>query len=147
MEKFDTISKKEIQEIVGKSKSKSCKDDPIPSELIKRYIHIYIYILLLLIIKIVNELLKPAKFPKQWKRSTITPLQKKVGTDANFTNYWPVNTLPFLGKITEKAMLRQFNRYVENKMPNYISTYKEACSTEMVLLDVNDDILMKMDKE
>ena len=32
-------------------------------------------------------------------------------------------------------------------MPNYISTYKEACSTEMVLLDVNDDILMKMDKE
>ena len=96
---------------------------------------------------IVNESLKQAKFPKQWKRPTITPLQKKVGTDTNFTNYWPVNTLPFFGKITEKAMLRQFNRYVENKMPNYISAYKEGCSTDMVLLAVSDDILMNMDRQ
>ena len=100
-----------------------------------------------MIIKIVYELLKQAKIPKQWKRSTITPLQKKVGTDTNFTNYQPVNTLLILDKITEKAMLRQFNRYVENKMPNYISVYKEECSTEMVLLDVSDSILINMDKE
>ena len=44
-------------------------------------------------------------------------------------------------------MLRQFYRYVENKMANYISAYKEECSTEMVLLDVNDDILMNMDRQ
>ena len=100
-----------------------------------------------MIIKIVNESLKQAQFPKQWKRSTITPLQKKVGTDTNFKNYQPVSILPFLGKITEKAMLRQFSRYVANKMPNYISAYKEGCSTEIVLLNVSDDMLMNMDKE
>ena len=44
-------------------------------------------------------------------------------------------------------MLRQFKRYVENKIPNYISAYKERCSTEMVLLDVNDNILMNMDRQ
>ena len=44
-------------------------------------------------------------------------------------------------------MLRQFNRYVENKMPNYISAYKEGCSTEMALPDVSDDILMKIDRQ
>ena len=32
-------------------------------------------------------------------------------------------------------------------MPNYISAYKEGCSTEMVLLDVNDDISMNMDRQ
>ena len=41
LEEFDTISEKEIQEIVGKLKSTSCKDDPIPSELVKRYIYIH----------------------------------------------------------------------------------------------------------
>ena len=143
LEEFDTISKKEMQEIVGKSKSASCKYDPIPSEVFKRYI----YILSPLIIMIASESLKQAKFPKLWKRSTITPLQKKAGTDTNFTNYQLVNALPFLGKITEKAMLRQFNRYVENKIPNYISAYKDGCSTEMVLIDVNDDILMNMDRQ
>ena len=55
--------------------------------------------------------------------------------------------IPLLGKITEKAVLRQFNRYVENKMPNYISVYKEGCSTEMVLLYVSDNILMNMDRQ
>ena len=61
LEEFDTICKMEIQEIVGKLKSTSCKDDPIPSELFKRYI----YLLLPLIIKIVNESLKEAKLSKQ----------------------------------------------------------------------------------
>ena len=99
-----------------------------------------------MIIKILNELLKQAKFPKQWKRSTIPPAEESWNRYKLY-KLSPVNTLPFLGKITEKAMLRQFNRYVENKMPNYISAYKEGCSTEMVLLDVSDDILMNMDKE
>ena len=82
LEEFDTISEKEIQEIVGKLKATSRKDDPIPSELVKTYVNI----LSPLIIKIVNEPLKQAKFPKQWKRSTNTPLQKKVGTNTYFTN-------------------------------------------------------------
>ena len=82
---FDTTSKKEILEIVGKSKSKSGKDDPIPSELVKRYI--YIYILSPLIIKMVNKLLNRLNFLNSGKKSTITPLHKKVGTDTNFTNY------------------------------------------------------------
>ena len=60
LEEFDTVDEKEILEIVGKSKATSCKDDPIPSELVKRYIHI----LSPLIIKILNESLNETKFPK-----------------------------------------------------------------------------------
>ena len=57
-------------------------------------------------------------------------------------------TLPFLGKIIEKAMLSQFNRYSwKTKCPTIISAYKEGCSTEMVLPDVSDDILMNMDRQ
>ena len=32
-------------------------------------------------------------------------------------------------------------------MPNHISAYKEGCSTEMVLLDVNDNILMNRERQ
>ena len=32
-------------------------------------------------------------------------------------------------------------------MTKYIRAYKEGCSTDMVLLDVNDDILMNMDRQ
>ena len=36
---------------------------------------------------------------------------------------------------------------LKTKCPNYISACKEGCSTEIVLLDVSDDILMNMDRQ
>ena len=98
LEEFDTMSKKEMQEIVGEPESTSCKDDPIPSEIVKRDI----YILLPLIIKLVNESLKQAEFPKQWKRSTITPCRRRLEQiQASQTIDWLIH-YPFWVKALKK---------------------------------------------
>ena len=61
------------------------------------------------------------------------------------SNYSPANTPPCISKIAEKGMLLQFLKYIEDKLPEYISTYRDGFSTEMVLLGISDDILMSMD--
>ena len=63
------------------------------------------------------------------------------------SNYWPVNTLPYISKIAEKAMMLQFSKYIEDKLPEYISAYGDGFSTELVLLGINGDILMSMDSQ
>ena len=47
------------------------------------------------------------------------------------SNYHPVNTLPYISKIAEKAMMLKFAKYIEDKLPEYIS----------------DDILMSKDSQ
>ena len=60
------------------------------------------------------------------------------------SNYCPVNMLPYISKMAEKAMLLQFSKYIEDKLPEYISAYRDGFSTEMVLSGISDDILMSM---
>ena len=88
-----------------------------------------------------------ACFPSQWKIATTTPLQKKVGSNVELSNYCPVNRLPYISKIAEKAMLLQFSKYIVDKLPEYISAYRDGFSTEMVLLGISDDILMSRDSQ
>ena len=44
-------------------------------------------------------------------------------------------------------MLLQFSKYIEDKLPEYISAYRDGFPTEMVLLGISDDILMSMDSQ
>ena len=72
---------------------------------------------------------------------------KKVGSNFELSNYHPVNTPPYISKIAEKGMLLQFSKYIKDKLPEYISAYRDRFSTEMVLLGISDDILMSMDSQ
>ena len=63
------------------------------------------------------------------------------------SNYHPVNTLPYISKIVEKAMILQCSKYIENKLPEYISAYRDGFSTEIVLLGISYDIRMSMDSQ
>ena len=44
-------------------------------------------------------------------------------------------------------MLLQFSKYIEDKLSEYISAYREGFSIEMVLLGISDNILMSMDSK
>ena len=68
-------------------------------------------------------------------------------SNVDLLSYCPVNTLPYISKIAEKAMLLQFSKYIEDKLPEYISAYRDGFSTEMVLLGISNDILMSMDSQ
>ena len=83
------------------------------------------------------------------KKSIITPLQKKIGQDTEYANYRPVNNLPFLSKIMEKAMIQQLNLYLETHcpLPNTVSTYRKNLSTEHAILKLLGTIYKNMDKQ
>ena len=57
---------------------------------------------------------------------------KKEGSNVEILNYCPVNTLPYISIIAEKAMLLQFSKCIEDKLPEYISAYRDGFSAEMV---------------
>ena len=140
-QELSEVTVEEVEGYVRKSKATSCVLDLIPSGTVKRHIKV----LAPLVTRIINCSMSQACFPSRWKIATITPLQKKVGS--KYLNYHPVNTLPYISKIAEKAMLLQFSKYIEDKLPEYISTYRDGFSTEMVLLAISDDIMMSMDSQ
>ena len=83
------------------------------------------------------------------KKSIINPLHKKVGQDTEYANYRPANNLPFLSKITEKAMIQQLNLYLEMHcpLPNTVYAYRKNLSTEHAILKLLDTIYKNMDKQ
>ena len=127
------------------SKPTTCGSDPIPSTVVKHHLNI----LLPIITRLIKWSLKTGSFHKIWKKSIITPLQKKVGQDTEYANYRPVNNLPFLSKITEKAMIQQLNLYLETHcpLPNTVCAYRKNLSTEHAILKILDTIYKNMDKQ
>ena len=143
LEVFNEISTEEVKKIIMESKPTTCGSDPIPSTVVKHHLNI----LLPIITRIVNWSLRTGSFHKVWKRSIITPLQKKVGQDTEYTNYRPVNNLPFLSKITEKAMILQLKQYLETycTLPDTVCAYRKNLSTEHDILKLLDTIYKNMD--
>ena len=127
------------------SKPTTSGSDPIPSTVVKHHLNI----LLPIITRIINWSLRTGSFHKVWKRSIITPLQKKVGQDTEYTNYRPVNNLPFLSQITEKAMILQLNQYLETycQLPDTVCAYRKNLSTKHAILKLLDTIYKNMDKQ
>ena len=123
LEDFNEISTEDVKKIIMESKPTTCGSDPIPSTVVKHHLNI----LLPIITRIINWSLRTGSFQKVWKKSIITLLQKKVGQDAEYTNYRPVNNLPFLSKITEKAMSQQLNLYLETHcpLPDTVCAYRK----------------------
>ena len=145
LEVFNEISTEEVKKIIMESKPTTCGSDLIPSTVVKHHLNI----LLPIITSIINWSLRTGSFHKVWKRSIIIPLQKKVGQDTKYTNYRPVNNLPILSKIIEKAMILQLNLYLETNflLPDTVCAYRKNLSTEHVILKLFDTIYKNMDKQ
>ena len=141
---FTPLTIDEVQKLVTNSPTKSCSLDPLPTWLLKKTLPT----VLPSIARIVNSSLELYKFPSAMKTALVTPLLKKPTLDASlFKNYRPVSNLSFISKLTEKAVLKQFNNHLENNNLHVPvqSAYRSKHSTETALLKIQNDILLTLD--
>ena len=65
---------------------------------------------------IFNNILRTAKFPKQWKRANVTPVHKKESKQL-IKNYRPISLLPIFAKVFERIVfMNLYNHLVSNNL-------------------------------
>ena len=116
-----------------KSTSKHCHLDPAPT--------------LLVITNMMNLSLSSCCFLDAWKCAVVRPLLKKLGLDLLFQNFRPVSNLPYVSKLTEKAVVDKLNEHTKSKelLPENASAYRRDHSTETALIKVQSDMFAAMD--
>lgn len=144
-EAFHQLSEIEIRDMVIKSSNVSCELDPIPTWLLK----LCADELSPIITKMVNFSLEQGFVPIPWKNSLIRPLLKKIGLEAQWESFRPVNNLQFVSKIAERAVTDQLMSHCEKYAPLPVnqSAYRKFHSTETALVKVQSDILTSMDQQ
>ena len=139
---FKPLTEAEVRKLVMKSKPTTCDLDPIPSSLLKECIDIVLPVLT----KMVNLSLQSGTVPESWKLALVIPLIKKLGLQLIYPNYRPVSNLPFIGKLTERAVIDQEKSHMKLNcpLPDLSSAYRDGHSTESALIKVQSDILHNM---
>ena len=145
LQEFYPATLKEIKDIIRGMTIKTSPADPIPAMLLKEIInelipHIH---------TIVNASLSTGSI-EGLKDSIITPILKKHNLDANqLKNYRPVANIEFLSKITEKVVLSRLNEHLDRNnlhIPQQFG-YKKGHSTEHVVLEIVDEVLVGFEKD
>ena len=131
---FKPLSEGDVRKLIEGFPKKTCILDPMPTSLVINCIDV----LLPVIAKIINLSLESGSSASNWKCALVNPLLKKSGLDLVLKNYRPVSNLPFVSKLTERAV---FNQLGEDMMVNGIyllclSAYRQYHSTETALLRV-----------
>ena len=128
---------KELSEIIGKTASKSCCLDPLPSRLLVPHLNDVLPV----ICKMVNLSLETGSLP---------PLLKKLSLDhETLANFRPISNLKMVSKIIEKVVAVRLNHYLEENNLNepLQSAHKQYHSCETALVRVQNDILLSIDNQ
>ena len=83
-------------------KKKSCDLDPIPAP----SLHDCSEEITPIVADIINKSLSSGVVPQCFKHALVRPLLKKANLDPNC--YCPVSNLPFLSKVLERIVLKQY---------------------------------------
>ena len=143
---FTPVSEDEMKKIIGKSNSKCCILDPIPTSLLKKCLDV----LLPTICAIVNISLTTSHVPDAFKEAVVTPLIKKPSAEKeNMKNYRPVSNLPYISKLLEKVVMQRVNDHLDanNLREPLQSAYCSKHSTETALVRVFSDILCTINEQ
>ena len=145
LERFSLVFDKEISSIIMSASSASCQLDPIPTWLVKQCTKE----LAPVFAKMINSSLISGVIPENWKLTLVIPLLKKHGLEAIFNSFRLVSNLPFISKTAEKVVIPQVIDHCEANapLPRDQSSYRQHHSTKTALLKVQNDILLKMDKQ
>ena len=114
---FSLTTVKELSEIIGKTASKSCCLDPLPSRVFVPHLN-----------SMVNLSLETGSLPPSLKEAVLSPLLKKPSLDhETLANFRPISNLKMVSKIIEKVVAVRLNRYLEesNLTEPLQSAYKQ----------------------
>ena len=115
---------------------------PIPTSLMKQCLNDVVPLATV----IINVSLSTGSVPKQLKQPVVIPLLKKPGLDTNdLKHFRPVANLPFLSKVLEKIVLRQFQKHLSDNslLEMHQSAYRKEHNTETAVLNVLKCLLVK----
>ncbi len=144
MSVFEAIDSKTLEEIVLHLKSSTCSLDTLPTSFFKSVLNCLEADLL----EVVNASLISRTFPNSLKTAVVKPLLKKRNLDNTMlSNYRPISNLPFIGKIIEKIVFYQLNKYLNSNgyLDNFWSGFRVHHSTETGLIKIIKDIRFNSD--
>ncbi|CAB4040056.1 Hypothetical predicted protein, partial [Paramuricea clavata] len=142
---FQQLTEEDVTALVQKSGKKSCALDPMPTGLVVKCLGT----LLPVLTRIINLSLASGKFSEEWKEALVVPLLKHQGLNLEFCNLRPISNLQYVSKLIERAVFEQMNNHMMQfgLYPVLQSAYRKGHSTETILLKIQNDILLNMDKQ
>ena len=141
---FEALTESEVKKLITSMPVKHCQLDPLPTWLLIECLDEFLPI----ITKIVNLSLTQGEMPLELKHALVKPLLKKPSLDHIKKNYRPVSNLPFLSKIIESAVIKQYVDHLSTNglNDNRQSAYKQYHSTESLLTKIHNDIMLNLSK-
>ncbi|KAJ8735149.1 hypothetical protein PYW08_014399 [Mythimna loreyi] len=139
---FTPVDSEEIKKIILSIKSKAVGCDNISRHMILSALDQ----LLPAISHIVNFSLSSCMFPSLWRKAYVRPLPK-VPNPSLPGHFRPISILPFLSKVLEACVHKQFSQFVYQNclISPFQSGFRPGHSTVTALLKVTDDIRRGME--
>ena len=126
---FEDTNFKEVRiELTNFRTSCSSGWDEIPAKIIQNSKEYIPYL-----VQIFNACKKRGNFPTELKMTDIVPVPKKGDLNLK-SNYRQVSILPVVSKVFERIMLKQINKYMDNKLSPILGGYKKDYNCQHSLL-------------
>ena len=116
--------------------------DSILATILKQSLDIYLPYLT----KSINYTINEDKFSAELKQSEVIPLLKKEDP-LKKENYRAVSLLPHLSKVFKIIIYKQINLYMENKLPKFITGFRQLHRTQFSMTTVLEKWKKSLDKK
>ena len=116
--------------------------DSILATILKQSLDIYLSYLT----KSINYTINEDKFSAELKQSEVIPLLKKEDP-LKKENYRAVSLLPHLSKVFKIIIYKQINLYMENKLPKFITGFRQLHRTQFSMTTVLEKWKKSLDKK
>lgn len=132
-EQFNLLDMRELRNIVNSLKNKKSSVDGISVKILK----IAFEAIGDRFLQLVNSSLETGSFPKDWKLSTIVPIEK-VRNTKKCEEYRPINMVPTYEKLLETVVSKQMRKYIEDNrlLTEFQAGFRKKHSCESALQTV-----------
>lgn len=94
----------------------------------------------------INNSICLSVFQRRAKRATVSPIDKGGKDKLCVNNYRPVSILNIFSKFYERIIKSQIVDYIDRKLSEFLSAYRESYGTQHVLIRLLEEWKQKLDK-